>query len=219
MITSVMYHYIRPIEDSQLRYLTIEDFEKQLDWLNESAGNFVTAVEWEKAKLGETCSGVLLTFDDGLKDHINYVLPILEKRNIFAIFFVNTLPLVSNSMLAVHLTHKLLSIGKSIEILDSFHQLLPNSIWGKLNSGAASSAYSKHKDLEINIKIKKIINYLFTDFDLTQLLDITSHRFLSSSLSQISASWYLTEEDVKTISKAGMKIGSHASTPSIAFIT
>jgi peptidoglycan/xylan/chitin deacetylase (PgdA/CDA1 family) len=212
MITSVMYHYVRPVEDSHLRYLAVDDFEKQLDWLEENVGNFVTADEWEEAKSGGDHPGVLLTFDDGLKDHIDFVLPILQRRKIFGIFFVNSAPFISSNMLAVHLTHKLLSLGKSKEILAFFHEILPAAIWSRLNSGAASNAYTKHVDSDVNVAIKKIINYLFTDFNLAEVLEMTSSKFLSGSLSDISATWYLSEEDVRTISSAGMKIGSHAST-------
>jgi peptidoglycan/xylan/chitin deacetylase (PgdA/CDA1 family) len=212
MITSVMYHYVRPIENSQLRYLAVNDFIRQLDWLQENVGNFLTEIEWENAKSGKPSEGVLLTFDDGLKDHIEHVLPILLERKIFAIFFVSTLPLVSKNMLAVHLTHKLLSLGKSDAILDFFRGQLPNTVWGKLNFGVAANAYTKHLDLDVNVTIKKIINYLFTDFDLSEVLNLTSREFLSNTLTEISASWYLSDQDLKFISKAGMKIGSHAST-------
>jgi peptidoglycan/xylan/chitin deacetylase (PgdA/CDA1 family) len=207
-----MYHYVRPIEDSQLRYLAVGDFIKQLDWLEGNVGNFLTESEWENAKSGEPSEGVLLTFDDGLKDHINHVLPILLERKIFAIFFVSTLPLISKNMLAVHLTHKLLSLGKSEEILEFFRFELPNTVWAKLNFGLAATAYTKHLDLDVNVTIKKIVNYLFTDFDLSEVLDATAHKFLSNTLTEISASWYLSNQDIRFISDAGMKIGSHAST-------
>lgn len=212
MITSVMYHYVRPIEKTQLRYLSTEDFEKQLDWLENSIAPFLTAEQWEMSKKGKDLDGVLLTFDDGLKDHIKYVLPILEKRGLFAIFFVSSSPLSTNSMLAVHLTHKLLSIGESQEILEFFYERLPSDIWLKLNVNHAAKAYEKHRDLEDNVKIKKVVNYLFADYDLAGLLEAASKTFLSGSMQEISKSWYLSKDDLKVISKAGMKIGSHACT-------
>lgn len=212
MITSVMYHYVRPIEDSALRYLSIEDFEKQLDWLKASVGDFMTEIDWEDAKQGGRCDGVLLTFDDGLKDHIRYVLPVLQKRGLFAIFFVNTAPLISKQMLAVHLTHRLLSVGKSHEMLEFFKQQLPISIWSKLNSGVAAKAYTKHSDLDVNISIKKIVNYLYKDFNLPEVLSVAAEKFLFNSLTEVSKSWYLSVQDINLIADAGMKIGSHTST-------
>ena len=212
MITSVMYHYVRPVEVSQLRYLAVEDFEKQLDWLQQSFGEFITEEKWENAKLGGPCEGVLLTFDDGLKDHFKYVLPILKKRGIFGIFFVSTAPLLSKSVLAVHLTHNLLSIGKSDEVLDFFRQQLPVEIWRKLHVGVAASAYAKHLELDTNVTIKKLVNYLFTDFDSLDVLESASHRFLSNSIVDISNSWYMSDRELRAIADSGMKIGSHSIT-------
>jgi peptidoglycan/xylan/chitin deacetylase (PgdA/CDA1 family) len=207
-----MYHYVRPVETSQLRYLAVEDFEKQLDWLKESVGEFITEGEWESAKSGGSCEGVLLTFDDGLKDHFRYVLPILKRRGIFAIFFVSTAPLVSKSMLAVHLTHNLLSTGKSEEVLDFFHHRLPGAIWRKLDVGVAASAYTKHVELNANVTIKKLVNYLFTDFDFSNVLESAANEFLSSSLVDISNSWYMSDLELRAIADSGMKIGSHSRT-------
>ncbi len=212
MISSVMYHYVRPIEDSSLRYLALDDFKSQLDWLAGSVGDFISADQWEKAKAGEDIEGILLTFDDGLKDHIDHVLPILKAKGIFAIFFVSSSPLVSKNMLAVHLTHKLLSLGRSEEILDFFKVQLPQSIWPKLHAGHAAKAYTKHLDLDTNVTIKKIVNYLFADFNLSEVLDSVSEKFVSTTLANLSKNWYMSDHDLKSIAAAGMKIGSHANT-------
>jgi peptidoglycan/xylan/chitin deacetylase (PgdA/CDA1 family) len=212
MIKSVMYHYVRPVENSSLRYLSLDDFKNQLDWLYETVGHFVTSDEWEQAKLGRDVKGVLLTFDDGLKDHIDYVLPVLKEKGLFAIFFVSSSPLVDQKMLAVHLTHKLLSLSQSNEILGFLEQHIPKKIWSKLNTGPAAKAYSKHRDLETNVIIKKFVNYLFTDFDLKPVLELVSQKFISSSLEELAKSWYMTKKDIQDLSFSGMKIGSHANT-------
>ncbi len=211
MITSVMYHYVRPIEDTSLRYLAVDDFIRQLTWLANSVGDFISSDQWEKAKAGEDIEGVLLTFDDGLKDHIDHVLPILQAKGIFAIFFVSSSPLVSKNMLAVHLTHKLLSLGQSEEILDFLKLQIPQSIWPKLHVGPAAKAYTKHLDLDTNVTIKKIVNYLFADFNLSEVLDSVSEKFMSTTLANLAENWYMTNQDLKLIAAAGMKIGSHAS--------
>lgn len=107
MITSVMYHYVRPVENSSLRYLALDDFAKQLDYLSKNVDGFISQEDWEAAKNGANRDGVLLTFDDGLKDHFNQVLPVLHEKKLFAIFFINTQPLLTPVMLSVHLTHLL----------------------------------------------------------------------------------------------------------------
>jgi peptidoglycan/xylan/chitin deacetylase (PgdA/CDA1 family) len=212
MITSVMYHYVRPVEDSHLRYLTVDDFKKQLDWFEASVGSFLTEDEWDEAKAGKPQSGVLLTFDDGLKDHFDHVLPVLVERGIFGIFFVNTSPLFSNSVLPVHLAHKLLSLGISHEILDFFKLKLPPAIWGEINQGVAGSRYKKQVELDSNIALKKVINYLFSEFDLSEILDSAAREFLKCSIAELSSTWYLSEQEVREIDASGMRIGSHTST-------
>jgi hypothetical protein len=41
-ITGVMYHYVRPVEDSKLRYLSVDDFEKQLEFFIQNIGPIIT---------------------------------------------------------------------------------------------------------------------------------------------------------------------------------
>jgi hypothetical protein len=164
-----MYHYVRPVENSHLRYLSVEDFSKQLDWFNENVGKFITQEDWECAKQGANREGVLLTFDDGLKDHFTHVLPLLKEKNIFAIFFVNTQPLLSPIMLSVHMTHLLLSMGKSHEILELCKKLVPKEIWRKVGLGVAGNAYADQLDTDANKKVKKIVNYLFDEFNTLEI--------------------------------------------------
>jgi len=212
MITSVMYHYIRPIEDSELRYLAVDDFKSQLNWFEDSLGKFLTEADWEEAKAGKPQSGILLTFDDGLKDHFDYVLPILVERGIFGIFFVNTAPIESNCVLPVHLTHKLLSLGKSSEMLEFFQNKVPKTLWRKQDQGILGKRYKKQLELNSNIAIKKIVNYLFSEFDLSEILESAAQKFLTISLNELSSKWYLSEQEIREIDNMGMKIGSHTST-------
>ena len=75
-----MYHYVRPESNSKLHHITSKNFEAQLNYLKERYG-IVSKDDWNNfRKTGRFPKGALLTFDDGLKDHINYVIPIL-KRN------------------------------------------------------------------------------------------------------------------------------------------
>jgi peptidoglycan/xylan/chitin deacetylase (PgdA/CDA1 family) len=212
MISSVMYHYVRPVENSELRYLSVDDFDKQLDWLSANVGDFISRENWENAKQGAPQKGVLLTFDDGLKDHFSHVLPILQRKNLFAIFFVNTQPLLSPVVLAVHMTHLLLSTGKSREILDLFTDLLPKKIWRKIEAGTAANAYSKQLDTDNNKSIKKLVNYLFDEFNTQEILEGVCEKILGKSIEQISRNWYLSVDEVLQLHDSGMKIGSHSVT-------
>ena len=111
----VTYHYVRATEDTlfpTLKALAPNDFERQLDVL-EKANNFISCAELEAAifeggKLPE--QAVLLTFDDGFRDHADVVYPILQRRGIPAIFFIAGDTLESEPrLLNVHKTHFLLA--------------------------------------------------------------------------------------------------------------
>ncbi|EIW6704607.1 polysaccharide deacetylase, partial [Campylobacter jejuni] len=110
----IMYHYIReslkPLPN--FRYLHIENFKKQLDFFKKEFG-FVSYDEFLYLKENPLfCSKlknkVLLTFDDGLKDHYNYVFNKLIKRKILGIFFVPTRIFKLSKALDVHRIHYLL---------------------------------------------------------------------------------------------------------------
>ena len=94
---AVMYHYVRPCAEGlpYFPYLALADFERQLDAFASTYG-FVgreAFVDW--AQGGPAPDGVLLTFDDGLRDHRDFVLPVLQRRGLFGVFYVPSGPAVT----------------------------------------------------------------------------------------------------------------------------
>ena len=91
-LTIITYHYVRPIKSSRypgIKGLEINSFKKQLDYLSKKY-NFITAeqlIEYFLTKKKLPKNPCYLTFDDGFKDHIKYVLPELQLRKIQGSFF------------------------------------------------------------------------------------------------------------------------------------
>ena len=54
---------------------------------------------------GRVPQGVLLTFDDGLADHYEHVLPLLVERGLFGFFYICTAPYATGRLLDVHRIH------------------------------------------------------------------------------------------------------------------
>ena len=75
---AVMYHYVRPDASNPPWYyhLDIEDFRAQLDYFEDEYG-FVDRDAFLAAARGraDPPEGVILTFDDGLRDHYKWVFP------------------------------------------------------------------------------------------------------------------------------------------------
>ena len=104
-----MYHYVRPnsINYPFFKNLDLDLFSKQLDYFQKQYG-FLSKKDYQySVKTGVPKKGVVLTFDDGLKDHYNYVLPELNKRGLWGIFYIPTAQYSSNKLLGVHRVHYL----------------------------------------------------------------------------------------------------------------
>ena len=72
-----MYHYVREdnLEYPNFNHLNIDVFKQQLDYFSENYG-FLSKEDYFCSLSGSNVKdGVVLTFDDGFKDHYKYVLP------------------------------------------------------------------------------------------------------------------------------------------------
>jgi peptidoglycan/xylan/chitin deacetylase (PgdA/CDA1 family) len=94
MMKIIFYHYIKSSSKDYpfLPYLNINNFRMQLDYFKKSFG-FIDKEQFENVFTNNKKnipSGVVLTFDDWLLDHYEFILPELKKRNLWGIFFVCT---------------------------------------------------------------------------------------------------------------------------------
>lgn len=205
---AVMYHYVRPYENSRLRYLNVKSFERQLDYFSTNWG-IVNKEDWNEFRLGgKHPNGVLLTFDDGLKDHVKFVAPILKERNLFGIFYACTNPLISQP-LTVHLVHSLLS------------QVEPEKIWAFLvDAGVVrrylnavddktKTAYSRHDSEEVVKEIKRIFNWCSSELGQDEMIFEAHSSLTHLEVPDFVKNWYLDEGDLKTLIEGGFEIGSH----------
>ena len=84
---AIMYHYVREFDKNHpnFRFLDVENFRKQLDYFEKNYG-FVSKAEWDdfinKGILNVAQDKVVLTFDDAMRCHFDYVFPELEKRGL-----------------------------------------------------------------------------------------------------------------------------------------
>ncbi|MCR2103289.1 hypothetical protein CUPS4256_08550 [Campylobacter upsaliensis] len=110
----LMYHYVRESVPHLpfFRYLSFDNFKKQLDYFEKNFG-LVSFEEFCRLKtepkfINVLKNKILLTFDDGLKEHFTLVYPELLKRGALGIFFMPSLVLEQEKALCVHKIHYLL---------------------------------------------------------------------------------------------------------------
>lgn len=92
----LMYHRIRPMKASftskdRAFTTTPEMFEAQMQGVKRAGYTTITPRELEEAIAGRAVlpeKAVLLTFDDGYREHYTHVLPILRRLNLKATYFI-----------------------------------------------------------------------------------------------------------------------------------
>ena len=210
---SIMYHYVREYSAEQpyLRFLNIENFRRQLDFFAHEYG-FVSRQEWEAyVSLGHMPSkndGVVLTFDDGLTDHFNYVLPELTKRNLWGIFYISTKPLTQKTVLDVHRIHLLYAKVPANQLVERVKEVVSTDMIEKRKvEEFDENTYLLQSKTDPVTFLKRVLNY-FIDYRFR-------HEVINGLLNHFNVSadpdkHYMSEAQIKEMHKQGMIIGSHS---------
>ena len=128
-----MYHYIRNLRNTRypdIKGLDVELFEEQILYFKKNY-NIISLKELlecldNKKELPQ--SAVLLTFDDGYKDHYTYAFPILMKYDLTGVFYIPTKSFKEKKVLDVNKIHFILAsqLNKEEIVKDIFKLLYAN---------------------------------------------------------------------------------------------
>lgn len=204
---AVMYHYVRKgsADLPNFFHLDCDDFESQLDFFEKEYG-FINRVDFESRNSGE---GVLLTFDDGLKEHHDVVLPILKKRCLWACFFIATAPYESGKLLNVHRIHMLLGKYNAAEMLTALKRKIDDldiryTSIKKFEKGTYKTQVSGGEATEF----KRILNYYLDESQREQILHQMMEEYFDDETA-LAKEFYLSGSEIKSMRDAGMIMGSH----------
>ena len=121
-VTVVMYHYIRDLKKSRypaIKGLDYKLFKTQIEYFLKNYN--IISMEDIIESLDTGCvlpeKAMLLTFDDGYKDHYEYVFPILDKYKLQGSFFVPGKTFEEGKLLDVNKIHFILAGGENDEII------------------------------------------------------------------------------------------------------
>ena len=228
-VTVVMYHYVRDLKNSRypnIKGLDIEKFKKQIKFFKENY-NFVRIedlIEYYKnpkeKELPE--KAILLTFDDGYKDHYNYVLPVLLENNIQGSFYIPTKCFQDKKVLDVNKIHFILEscIGKEKRILKEIEEYLEKNKDSRIslsyNDYFKEYAVDSRFDKKEVIFIKRMLQVVLPEDYREKLVDILFKKYVCTIGDKIiseRAFWeelYLTPEQIRMMEKLGMHIGFHS---------
>lgn len=212
---ALMYHYVRNYDPRlpNFRFLSHSNFRLQLDYLDREYG-FANIDDWrewtEVGRSSKNTKRVTLTFDDGLIDHYNFVLPELKKRKLTAIFYVPTDPIISQRPLDVHKIHLLCGAVEGAFLLEKLYAVIePHMITNHLKKEYTEKTYLKQNQNDPVTAIKRLLNY-FISYDFRSSI-------IDSLLFDLLPNWedfklYMTTDEVRELSNSGMLIGAHTHT-------
>ena len=215
-ITIITYHYVRKIKDSEypeIKGLEIENFKRQLKYLEDNYKIIEPSdlINNEVKNLKENLC--LLSFDDGFKDHVEYVLPELEKKKIKACFFPPAASVVENILLDVHALHFILAVTKNIsDLISELNLLCKKQGYSQNDIKKYWDKYAKSNEFDTKevIYFKRMLQFVLPSKLRKEIIKNLFKKFLKTSPNEFAKKLYMNKDDLRKLLNHGMYIGSHS---------
>ena len=211
---AVMYHYVRPDTDRppyEYYYLDLEDFKRQLDQLEEPH-ELIGRESFLSHLRGDTMPAegeAILTFDDGLRDHYEWVLPELDRRNLWGLFFVPG-P-IGETLLPVHRIHTMLGSADPETLADVLVAVINERDILEENKDEFSRAYAQYESNDGTNWFKRTLNYFVPYERLPEVFGELERRVPGVRWVDPSE-YYMNQSQLRELADAGMLLGAHTVT-------
>ena len=215
-VNIVMYHYVRPIKNSKYPNIKgleikefknqIENFQKQYNIISES--DFINILECKKIPKKPS---ILLTFDDGYKDHYKYAFPFLVAKKLTASFYPPIEVIKNNTVLDVNKIHFILEKELNTKkILNEINLILislgePNLEEMNLEKINVKSRFDKPE----TIIIKRLLQFFLKTDIKEKVLNLLFEKIINKNIKDFSKELYLNTDEVIEMSSQKMSFGSH----------
>jgi peptidoglycan/xylan/chitin deacetylase (PgdA/CDA1 family) len=196
----VMYHYVR--DDARVHARTVAELEAQLDHVAER----YTCLRLEDVGAGawpdDAC---LLTFDDGLVEHLELVAPALEQRGLTGVFCPPGCAVVERRPLDVQRTQFLLASTSDHEalgrrILASVDE--PDQLW-------AENTAPHRYDPPATVFVKRALQEGLPEGQREELLATLFREHVTDDDEAFADSLYLTLDGCRELVRRGHEVVGH----------
>ena len=165
-VYALMYHKLTENPQELSDYCIYpETFEEDIIFLKEKGYGFASPEDLREGRLETGKKYVLITFDDGYSSDYKYALPILEKHQVPATFFVVS-GLVGKDDYMTPEELNLLAQSPYVTVgshTDVFHNFVPNTVKDKIATGEGRFEYLQ--DVRMSVaKLESITGKLVNNF-------------------------------------------------------
>jgi len=228
-LTIVTYHFVREIKNSKypkIKGLEFSAFKRQLDYLENNFEIIDVQKLLDFAFRGKNLpeNSCLLTFDDGYKDHIEYVFPELLKRKIQGSFFPTFKPVIERDILDMNCVHYILACCSDYkELFNLLNQLcLGNGIdekelknfWNTMDHegylrklGVVNDPFKF--DPKKRFYIKWLLQYYLPKETRAKISKTLFKKYVGVDTQKFSEELYMSFDDIKKLVNHGMYVGCH----------
>jgi peptidoglycan/xylan/chitin deacetylase (PgdA/CDA1 family) len=195
-----MYHYVRDVERTgwpRIHARSVAEFESQLDAL---------CRDYEPVALADVVAGsiperaLLLTFDDGLVDHRDTVLPALLHRGLSGVFAAPA---------AATLDRHVVDVQKSQFVLAAADDHL--ALLGRARAvlEAPASSADERFDASETAELKELLQAGSPEPERRRLLDDLFGELVAADERAFADELYLTLDDLRALRREGMAVAGH----------
>ena len=213
----VMYHYVRRIAGSEspaIKGRETADFAGQLAYLKRhhriiDMRTLIAALEGDPGELPD--DAIVLTFDDGYRDHFSDALPALREAGVTGTFFVPECAVTYRRVLDVNKIHFVLAKAPGATLLaEEIDRQLDEA---RLDPSEYRKQYwaPNRFDPAAVIYVKRMLQHALPDEIRTPILDALFQRWVSADEADFADQLYMSEADLKIMLAEGMLIGAHGS--------
>ncbi|MAZ41017.1 hypothetical protein CL654_02780 [bacterium] len=214
----VTYHYILPEDtyEKGIYPVSKERFSSHLETLSKthtfiSEKDLIDAIENGKKLPEKAC---LISFDDGLRCQFENAVPVLEEKNIPAVFFVSTRPYTDKKAAVVHKVHYLLAHVEATDLLeglsDAYKKITKEDInWSLVNKDKIKRWYIY--DDEETAVFKYLLNHFLPSNIAEDITEDLFATFYSAHEEDFCKELYFLPEQIESIKKNKLfSIGLHS---------
>lgn len=201
-----MYHYVRDVGATPypgIKARSPAEFRGQLDHIERE----YQVVGCDEARSGAwPNNAALLTFDDGLVDHLDCVLPELVHRGLRGCFCPPAQAVVERKVLDVHKVHFTLAVSPDHAALADRVLELAEVPGAELR---ARYAHANRFDPPQTVLVKRLLQDRLPERERRRVLDTLFAELVSDDEAAFADELYLTENGVAELARAGMDVAGH----------